>query len=85
MQVQLPDELHKRLSDLANEKEWSLAEPIRRASELLVSVYPRAGHSRKPWRLPEPVSLGKPLIAEEQWAEAMETDRLKHIMGSDKS
>lgn len=83
MQVQLPDELYKQLRAVADEKEWSLAEAIRRATEILVSVYPGAGKAQKPWKLPEPVDLGRPLIPEDQWAEAMELDRLKHILGDD--
>jgi hypothetical protein len=84
MQVQLPDELYKQLRAVADEKEWSLAETLRRASEILISVYPRAGKAHQPWKLPEPVDLGRALIPENQWAEMMELDRLKHILGDDK-
>ena len=40
-QIQLPDELYEDLETLAKDKEWSLAEAIRRAAEHLLRSYPK--------------------------------------------
>jgi len=36
-QIQLPEELHRDLKRLAEAKEWSLAETLRRGAELLLA------------------------------------------------
>ncbi len=77
MQVQLPEDLHERLRSLAAEREWSLAETLRRASELLLSVYPR--RQQRPeteWQLPQ-ADLGPLLAPEDKWAEILEDDMLE--------
>ena len=77
MQVQLPEELYNELRAVADQKEWSLAETLRRASELLISVYPRLGQEPgKEWALPQ-ADLGVPLAPEEKWAEILEEDLLE--------
>lgn len=76
MQVQLPDELYRQLRAVADEKEWSLAETLRRAGELLISVNPKVGsRSEEKWELPQ-ADLGVPLAPEEKWAEILEQDML---------
>ena len=82
-QIQLPDELYRKLKQVAESEEWSLTETIRRAAEVLVGAYPRAGEAKKPWRFPDPVDLGELLLPPEKWADALEQDRLNHIMGRD--
>ena len=53
-QIQLPDEMYRDLKRLAEEREWSLAETLRRGAELLLQCYPAARESRETWRLPDP-------------------------------
>ncbi len=75
-QVQLPDELHRELKALAADKEWSLAEAMRRGAELLLRSYPRRPAPKESWSLPEPIDLGELLAPMESWRElAHERDR----------
>ncbi|MFM8378842.1 MAG: ribbon-helix-helix protein, CopG family, partial [Planctomycetia bacterium] len=39
-QIQIPDDLYRRVKRLAESQEWSLAETLRRAAELLLAVRP---------------------------------------------
>lgn len=59
-QIQLPDELYAKVKRLAQVKEWSLAETLRRAAEELLDHYPQAGlgFGGEDWSLPEPMDLG---------------------------
>ncbi|MCX6996240.1 MAG: ribbon-helix-helix domain-containing protein [Kiritimatiellaeota bacterium] len=57
-QVQLPDDLYRAARRLAEQREWSLAEVIRRGLESLLQVYPVKHTSAIPWALPAPVKLG---------------------------
>jgi hypothetical protein len=57
-QIQLPDEVHGRLKRLAQAKEWSLAETIRRAAEEFLGHYPAPENMVTEWKLPEPRHLG---------------------------
>ena len=56
-QVQLPDPLHRRLKALAADQEWSLAEAMRRAAELLLRSYPQERAPDDSWELPK-LALG---------------------------
>lgn len=66
-QIQLPDELYQELKRLAEAKEWSLAEAVRRGVELLLRSYPSETASPGEWCLPEPMALGEPLAPVEDW------------------
>lgn len=56
-QIQLPDDLYRRVKRLAESQEWSLAETLRRAAELLLAVRPAgAGGGGKTWRLDPPAN-----------------------------
>lgn len=55
-QIQLPDQMYHALKRLAQRQEWSLAEAIRRGSELLLVRYPTS--TQEKWTLPQPRSLG---------------------------
>jgi hypothetical protein len=67
-QIQLPDELDQKLRDLAAEKEWTLAETLRRGAEMLLASY-HAGKVRGT-RTPLPaVDLGAPKVPETAWRE----------------
>jgi len=57
-QVQFPDELYQRLKRLAEERELSLAEVLRRGAEYMLNVYPPVEETAEAWRLPEPRDLG---------------------------
>lgn len=76
MQVQFPEELYRQLRTLAQHKEWSLAETIRRASETFLGMYPQQPSPQKEWKLPS-VDLGELRLPEEKWAEALEQDWLE--------
>ena len=55
-QIQLPDALYARIKELADQKEWSLAEAFRRGAELLLQRYPSP--QLEPWAPPAPRRLG---------------------------
>lgn len=50
-QVQLPDELYYKAKAIADQREWSLAEVVRRGIEYMALAYP-VRTSTKPWVLP---------------------------------
>lgn len=68
-QIQLPDDLYRDVKALAAEKEWSLAEALRRGAELLLQSYPKERDSREEWQMPEPMHLGPFLAPVEDWRE----------------
>ena len=56
-QIQIPDDLYRRVKRLAESQEWSLAETLRRAAELLLAVRsPGARADRATWRLDPPAN-----------------------------
>jgi len=57
-QIQLPDEIYKKLKRLAEAKEWPLAEVLRRGAEYMIEVYPEWRLAHKEWVPPEPRQLG---------------------------
>lgn len=57
-QVQLPEELYRAAKNLAQRKEWSLAELVRRGLENVLCYFPDVEREPGPWRLPEPRPLG---------------------------
>ena len=50
-QIQLPDELYHKAKAIAEQREWSLAEVVRRGIEYMALAYP-VKVSTKPWVLP---------------------------------
>ena len=66
-EIQLPDELYRELEALAQEKEWSLAEIIRRAAEQLLQSYPERRSPKAEWKLPGPYALGEFLAPVDEW------------------
>lgn len=50
-QVQLPDELYHTAKAIAEQREWSLAEVVRRGLEHMALAYPVRA-SKEPWELP---------------------------------
>jgi hypothetical protein len=56
-QIQIPDELYRRVKRLAESQEWSLAETLRRAAELLLTVRsPEGSVDGAAWRLDPPAN-----------------------------
>ena len=51
-QIQFPDPLYRRLKQVADTNDWSLAEVVRRASELYVERFPPEPDASAPWRFP---------------------------------
>ena len=50
-QIQLPDELYRTAKAIAEQREWSLAEVMRRGLEYMAVAYPLRT-TEKPWELP---------------------------------
>ena len=56
-QIQFPDPLYRRLKAVAQENDWSLADVVRRASELYVRRFPHSESSKATWAFPS-VTMG---------------------------
>lgn len=69
-QVQIPDELFRRAKEAAKQREWSFAEIVRRGLEYMTMVHPPGRPPGREWRLLKPVSMGKPLLPEDEWTAA---------------
>lgn len=57
-QIQLPDAVYRRAKQLAEAREISMAELVRRSLELLLSQYPAPDQTVKDWQFPAPRKLG---------------------------
>jgi len=57
-QIQLPDALYAQAKCLAEAKEISLAELVRRGLEYMLTVSAPAARPAAAWKLPEPMHLG---------------------------
>ena len=57
-QIQLPDELYRALKRLAEAKEWSLAETLRRAAEQFLTRYPAPAVGATGWKPPVSAKVG---------------------------
>jgi hypothetical protein len=57
-QIQLPDDLYRRVKRLAERKEWSMAEILRRGAEHMVAVHPEADQAPDAWTPPRPRAVG---------------------------
>ncbi len=60
-QIQFPDPLYRRLKQIAELKDWPLAEVVRRASELYVARFPEKASER--WKFPT-VDLGGDFLSD---------------------
>jgi hypothetical protein len=72
-QIQIPDPLYREVKRLAELRDWSVSEVIRRAVEQLVSQYPEVKRGG-PWKPPEPRDLGMPKIPVERWTDVLVED-----------
>lgn len=68
-QVQLPDEVYRRLEELAASKGWSIAETLRRGAELLLRSHAANPAPAPDWQLPAAVSLGEFTAPVDRWRE----------------
>jgi hypothetical protein len=57
-QIQLPDAVYRRAKQLADAREISMAELVRRSLELLLSQYPEPDRITKDWHFPTARKLG---------------------------
>ena len=67
-QVQIPNELYQEAKRVAQEREMSLAEVIRRGIEYMSRVYPPI-ESSEDWSPPKPHHLGGMLARPDKWRE----------------
>lgn len=51
-QIQLPEPLFRNLKRIAGERDWSLAELVRRGMEAYVRTCPELTENRKQWTMP---------------------------------
>jgi len=51
-QIQLPEPLFRHLKRIAGERDWSLAELVRRGMEAYVRTCPELTEKRKQWTMP---------------------------------
>mgnify|MGYP006294044275 CR=1 FL=1 len=69
-QIQIPDDLYRRVKALAAAQEWTLAETLRRGAELLLASrpLPREGGA---WKLHPPANTGlhRDPFADPDWRE----------------
>jgi len=72
-QVQIPDPLYREVKRVARQLDWSISEVFRRAAEQLVAQYPDATNAGD-WRLPEPRTMGAPMVPSEAWRDVIADD-----------
>lgn len=78
-QLQLPDPLYREVKRIARERDWPLAEVLRRGAEYMVRRYPRRAGAGKEWRLPRGQDLGAIKIHYREWREiAHEPEHLEN-------
>jgi len=81
-QVQLPDWLFSAAHDLADSKEISLAELVRRGLEYMLSITPGAKGADTEWKLPPAHDLQGDIDFETPgWREQVHMERLKVAEG----
>lgn len=68
-QIQLPNRLYSQIKEVCRQREWSLAEAMRRAAEHLVETYPPLAEPVTEWQLPAGRPLGAFLAQAEEWRE----------------
>ena len=51
-QIQFPDPLYKELKQIADQKDWSLAELVRRASEAYITTLGKSDTPAQQWEPP---------------------------------
>jgi hypothetical protein len=51
-QIQFPDPLYQRLKEIAEQRDWSLSEVMRKAAEHFVTRFPEEPTPQAVWRFP---------------------------------
>ncbi len=51
-QIQFPDPLYKRLKEIAEQRDWSLSEVMRKAAEHFVERFPNHPEDEDNWQFP---------------------------------
>lgn len=51
-QIQFPDPLYRRLKEIAERNDWSLADVVRRATELYARRFPETEQVQAEWEFP---------------------------------
>jgi predicted transcriptional regulator len=72
-QIQIPDPLYDEVRRVATARDWSVSEVVRRAVEQYVAETGVAPDEQA-WRPPEPRSLGRPTVPEEEWRDLLGDD-----------
>lgn len=82
-QVQLPDELYTRAKRLAEHREISLTELVRRGLETILAQYPAPTQTRTTWRIPQAL-VGKTKVAlKDLGAYASDDEALRSLVAED--
>ena len=68
-QIQLPEPLYGEVKRVARERDWSLAEVLRRGAEYVVRCYPPRQRQGDSWKLPAGRDLGPIKVSFENWRE----------------
>ncbi len=68
-QIQLPEPLYGEVKRVARERDWSLAEVLRRGAEYVVRCYPQRQGQEDSWVLPAGRDLGSMKVPFEDWRE----------------
>jgi hypothetical protein len=68
-QVQLPEEIYREAKRIAEQREISLAEVVRRGLEHMARIYPPSKLRAKEWKLPEAHRLGEFRAPADDWRE----------------
>lgn len=85
-QIQIPDHLFRLAKELADKKEISLAELVRRGLEYMLAVTPGSPRADKPYELPKPQPLhSKDPFGNPNWREQLHTGHLRVAEGPDSS
>ena len=72
-QIQIPDPLYEQVRRVAELRDWSISEVIRRAVEGMLAELPEAAGPGG-WQPPEPRRLGKPRVPPERWRDLLADD-----------
>jgi hypothetical protein len=78
-QIQLPDGLYRDLKRLAAQKEWSLAETLRRAAEQFLARHASSTPASSRWTPPVSASAGWRGLTPEQLRELALDDMEGHV------
>ena len=78
-QIQLPDEMYRRLKAYADERETTFVEAVRRSIDYMLSVHPNPAPARTKWKIPKVRSMGRVLLPESEWRAAANERPLEDI------